>query len=87
VLTATNRSRWFGHADAALAELASLRGDRKLAVSLFESARDHYQASHDTLGLAAVERQLDLLAKAAQRPRKGAPVRTSATRPKKGRTT
>jgi predicted ATPase len=87
VLTATNRSRWFGHADAALAELASLRGDRKLALSLFESARRLYQASHDTLGLAAVERQLDLLAKVPQRPRKGAPVTTSATRSKKGRTT
>ena len=87
VLVTTNRSRWLGHADAALGEVASLRGDPELAVSLFEAARAHYAASRDTEGVAAVERQIDALAKVPQSSRKGASVRTSSTRSKKGRTT
>lgn len=87
VLVTTNRSRWLGHADAALGEVASLRGDPELAVSLFEAARALYAASRDTEGVAAVERQIDALAKAPQSSRKGASVRTSSTRSKKGRTT
>ena len=87
VLVETNRERWLGHADAALAEVASLRGDGGQAFSLFEEAARHYEASHDVQGTAAVERQLLVLAKAPQSSRKGAAVRTSATRSKKGRTT
>ncbi len=86
VLEPTNRIRWFGHADAALAEVASLRGDRDLAVSLFESALDHYRQSHETLGVDAVERQLRSLAKTPQSSRKDGRVRTSSTRTRKGRT-
>jgi len=83
ILTATDRPRWLGHAEAALAEVASLRGDRRQAEALFRDAREHYRLAHDTLGLEAVESQLQALAKTAQRPRKGAPVRTTATRSKK----
>ncbi|HUK96312.1 MAG TPA: AAA family ATPase [Gaiellaceae bacterium] len=86
ILTATNRPRWIGHAEAALAEVASLRGDREQAASLFASALEQYRVSHDTLGQAAVERQLEALAKTAQSSRKDARVTTTATRSRKRRT-
>ena len=86
IIETTNRSRWLGHADAALGEVASLRGDRELAVSLFESARAHYAASHDIQGTAAVDTQLDELAKVPQSSRKDARDRTPSTRSTKGRT-
>src|SRR5581483_10058272 len=61
VLGVTQRRRWLGHNDAALAEVAALRGDRALALGLFATAREHYTATEDADGLAAVEQRLAAL--------------------------
>ena len=88
VLVETNRERWLGHADAALAEVASLR-ERTRAGALAVRGR----ASGTTRPRTTCREQprssarLLVLAKAPQSSRKGAAVRTSVTRSKKGRTT
>jgi tetratricopeptide (TPR) repeat protein len=61
VLDVTQRHRWLGHTDAALAEVAALRGDRTLALDLFASAREQYATARDAGGVATVERRLSAL--------------------------
>jgi predicted ATPase len=57
VLGVTQRRRWLGHTDAALAEVAALRGERALALELFASAEEQYAAAQDANGVATVEQR------------------------------
>ena len=61
VLDVTQRHRWLGHTDAALAEIAALRGERALAADLFASARERYATAQDAGGVATVEQRLSAL--------------------------
>jgi len=61
VLDVTQRHRWLGHTDAALAEIAVLRGERALAADLFASARERYATAQDAGGVATVEQRLSAL--------------------------
>jgi tetratricopeptide (TPR) repeat protein len=85
VVSETGRHRWLGHTDAALAEVALLKGDRELALSLLATARDEYAAAKDEHGVAVVEHRLSETAKTTQRARKGSSGTNGRKRPAKGR--
>ncbi len=78
VVGATDRQRWIAVTVATLAEVAQLGGDSERALALFEQAGEHYLASGDEAGVAAMRARMQSLDEDRQRPRK---VRTGRTAP------